>query len=120
MGLGLLWQTGCAVLLIGGGAAAGIGGFAYVKGELKSSEGVSLDKAWAATLGAMEELKFPVTTQNKDALSAQLVAHTAKNKKIHVNLKALSDNSAEIKIRVGTFGDEALSLVIMDRIKKKL
>jgi len=119
LGAGLLLQTGCAVLLIGGGAAAGIGGYAFVKGELKSTESAPLDRVWTATLAAMEELKFPVTTQDKDALTAHLVARTAQDKKIHIRLKALSDNSTEIRIRVGTFGDEALSLLILEKIKKK-
>ena len=120
LGLGLLLQTGCAGLLIAGGAAAGIGGYAYVKGELKSTESASLDQVWTATLGAMDELKYAVTTQEKDAVSAHLVARTAQDKRIDVHLKAISDDSTEIRIRVGTFGDEALSLLILDKIKKKL
>src|SRR6185503_18150823 len=66
LGLGLMLQTGCAGLLIAGGAASGIGGYAYVKGELKSTESASLDQVWTATLGAMDELKYAVTTQEKD------------------------------------------------------
>lgn len=117
---GLLLQTGCAVLLIGGGAAAGIGGYVFVKGELKSTENAPMGRTWTAAMAAMQELKFPVIGQNKDALTAKLIARTAQDKKVNVRLKALGENSTEIKIRVGAFGDEALSLVILDNIKKKL
>ena len=120
LGLALLLQTGCALVLIGGGAAAGIGGYAYVKGELKAVEKNSLDKVWEASLAAMQDLEFPVTSQSKDALTGKLTARTAKDKKVSIELKALPDSSTEIKVRVGTFGDEALSLVIMDKIKKHL
>ena len=120
LGLGLLSQTGCAVLLIGGGVAAGIGGYAYVRGELKVTENASLDLVWDAALAAMKELEFPVTSQKKDSLTAELIARTARDKKVHLALKGLSDNSTELKIRVGAFGDEALSLTIQERIKKKL
>ena len=119
-GAGLLLQTGCAVLLVGGGAAAGIGGYVFVKGELKSTENAPMERVWMASLGAMEELKFPVTMQNKDAVSAQITARTAQDKKVHIALKSVGESSTEIRIRVGTWGDEALSLVIMDKLKKKL
>lgn len=120
LGLALLLQTGCAVLLIGGGAAAGVGGYAYVKGELKAVEKPSLDKVWDASLAAMQDLQFAVTSQAKDALTGKLVARTAQDKKVTVELKALPDGNTEIRVRVGTFGDEALSLVILDKIKKHL
>ena len=50
LGLGLLGQSGCAVLLVGGGVAAGIGGYAYVRGELKATENAPLDRVWDAAL----------------------------------------------------------------------
>lgn len=120
LGVALVLQTGCALLLVGGGAAAGVGGYAYVKGELKATEKASLDKVWDASLAAMQELQFAVTAQAKDALTGELTARTAQDKKVTIQLKALPDSSTEIKVRVGTFGDEALSLVIMDKIKKHL
>ena len=120
LGLALLLQTGCALLLVGGGAAAGVGGYAYVKGELKAVERTSLDKAWEASVAAMKELQFSIASQSKDYLTGHLTARTAQDKKIAIDIKALPNGSTEIRIRVGTFGDEALSLVIVDTIKKHL
>jgi hypothetical protein len=116
----LLLQCGCAAVLIGGGAAAGVAGYAYAKGELKGTENAGLDKVWDASLGAMKDLQFAVTSQSKDALSGQLTARTAQDKKVQIDLKALPIGGTEIKIRVGHFGDEALSMVVMDKIKQRL
>ncbi|MEE8044387.1 MAG: DUF3568 family protein, partial [Thermodesulfobacteriota bacterium] len=53
--------TGClAAAAIGGGAAVGAGTIAYLKGELKSTEGYSFSRVWAATVKTVEELDFIV------------------------------------------------------------
>ena len=68
----------------------------------------------------MNDLQFPVTSRQKDALGGELTARTAQHKKVHIHLKGLLQNTTEVRIRVGAFGDEALSLLIEDRIKRKL
>lgn len=112
--------AGCAVVVVGGAAAAGVGTYAYVNGECKATEAASLDRTWTATLAAMKALEFPVTSQTKDALQAELTARNASDKKITVKLKKLSDSVTEIRIRVGTFGDEVISQAILNKIKEQL
>ena len=112
--------TGCALLLLGGAAAAGAGAVVYVNGELKDTENVTLDRAWRAALAAMDDLEFKVTKQEKDALSGQLTARTAEDRRIIVALKRQSDGVTEFHIRVGTWGDENVSRLILDKIKKRL
>ena len=68
----------------------------------------------------MKDLEYPVTSQAKDALSAELTARNASDKKIMVKLKKISDTTTEVRIRVGTFGDESLSRVVLEKIKKHL
>src|SRR5947207_352279 len=80
-------SSGCAVLLVGGAAAAGAGTYAYVAGELRSSEAVDLDKAWNATQAAMKDMEFAVTEKEKDGVSAKLTARGAGDKKIVVLLQ---------------------------------
>jgi len=109
--------SGCAVVVVGGAAVAG---YAYVKGDLKSTEGASLDKSWNATLLAMKEMSYPVTKQGKDAIAGELTARNASNKEVHIYLKKLSDTATEFSIRVGTFGDEQASITILTKIKSHL
>jgi hypothetical protein len=115
----LLATAGCVGALVAG-AAAGAGGYAYVKGELKATESAPLDRMWNATLAAMKDLEFPVTSQRKDALEAELTARNASDKKVAIKLKKVSEAATEVHIRVGTLGDEALSRVIMEKIKARL
>ena len=113
-----LFLSGCAALIIGG--AAGAGTYAYVRGEMKSTESAALDRVWSATRAAMKDLQFTVTTEQKDSLQGHLVARTASDKKIDIQLEKISDTSTEVRIRVGTFGDEDLSHLILEKIKKRL
>jgi hypothetical protein len=110
-------SSGCLLFVAGAAAGAGIGTYAYINGELKTSESVKLDKAYDATLVAMKDLSYPVTEKQKDVLEGKIVARTAGDKKIQVNLKKTTDTVTEIRIRVGTFGDETLSRHILEKIK---
>ncbi|HHT9124916.1 MAG TPA: DUF3568 family protein [Candidatus Brocadiia bacterium] len=118
--LGILFSTGgCAgALLVGGGAGAGTA--AYIMGELKSTEEASIEKTWQAAQKAMDDLEFLVTSKQKDALSAKLIAREANDKKIEIKLKKISESLTEVKIRVGVFGDESLSLHVLKEIRKNL
>jgi hypothetical protein len=115
VGMGLLMNSGCAAVLVGGAA----GTVLYVKGELHSTEGASLDRAWNATQAAIGDMGFTVTAKDKDAVSAELNAITADGKRIKIVLNREADNVTEISIRVGTFGDESMSRLILERIRKR-
>jgi len=113
-----VYLSGCAAVIIGG--AAGAGTYAYIRGEMKGNENATLDRTWSATQAAMKDLEFSVMTQQKDALQGRLVARTALDKKIEINLIKISDNLTEVRIRVGTFGDQTLSHTIVQSIEKRL
>ena len=109
--------NGCAVVVVGAAAGAGVGGYAYANGELKSSETVTYDTACTATLAAMKDLGYAVVENKKDALTDKITAVSTGDKKVYVTITKQSSTTTEISIRVGTFGDEALSRQIMDKIK---
>lgn len=113
-----LTSMGCTAAWVAGGAAAGIGTYKYIKGELESTEKVSLDKAYQATQTAMEDLEFTITSKQKDAFDGEVIARRATGKKVTVKLKRQSDSVTQIRIRVGTFGDETISKDILDTMKK--
>ena len=113
-----LTSMGCTAALVAGGAAAGIGTYKYIKGELESTEKVSLDKVYQATQTAMEDLEFTITSKQKDAFDGEVIARRATGKKVTVKLKRQSDSVTQIRIRVGTFGDETISKDILDTMKK--
>jgi hypothetical protein len=112
----VLLSCGCAALVVGG--AAGAGAVAYVRGELKSMEDASLNRVWVAARQAMTNLEFSLTSEEKDAFNGILIAQGAGDKKITVTLARKSDLVTEVRIRVGTFGDEAMSRKILETIRK--
>ncbi|MBX3364299.1 MAG: DUF3568 family protein [Phycisphaeraceae bacterium] len=109
---------GCVALVAG--AAAGAGAYAYVTGELKSTVDSSLERTFAATKRAVDSLKFSLTEEASDALQAKVGAKMADDRSVSIELKRLADASTEIRIRVGTFGDESVSATILEEIKKGL
>jgi hypothetical protein len=113
----LMAVTGCVLVAVGVVAVAGAGGWQWYKGEIKAIEQAPLDKCWNATLAAMKDLEYPVTYKAKDALAAELKAVNSSGKTIDINLKKLDNNSTEIRVRVGTFGDEPLSRTIIGKIE---
>lgn len=119
LGVSLLINNGCPAVLIGAGGAAGASTYAYIGGEFRSTEQISLKRAWEATKKAVNDLGFTVTRKEKDAYSSefQLVAYGTGEKKIVVKLKKQSSALTEIGIRVGMFGDESLSRSILEKIK---
>ena len=109
-------SIGCPAVLVGG--AAGGGAVAYIRGELKATEEVSLNRAWKAAQMAMSDLEFTITDKEKDAFDGRIHASGAGDKAIDVALKKISPARTEIRIRVGLFGDESLSRQILEGIKK--
>ena len=113
----LPFGSGCALFLIGGAAAAGAGTVAYVNGELKETEDVAYETAYNAALAAMSDLQYTVVDKSRNLLTIKIVARTIGDKRIQVMLDKQSASVTEIRIRVGTFGDESLSRQILDKIK---
>ena len=107
---------GCLVAAVGAGA----GTVAYLRGDLETTEAKGIDTVYAATKKAMEQLELNVSRDTKDALSAEIVARDAQDKKITINLKSTTEGTTKISIRVGTFGSETKSILIYDQIKKNL
>jgi len=102
------------------GAGAGAGTVAYVKGELKTKLNHSTTRTYQATLKAMNELKLPILERQDDAIIATIKSRFADEKSITVKIKAVTDTTCDIGIRVGEFGDQTRSQKILDTIKKYL
>jgi len=120
IGLLAIVASGCAGLALAGGAAAGAGTYVFMNGELSYTENANIDKTWEATRFAVNRMGLTPITVNNDALSARMRAQDSKGKDIYINLKSISENQTEIRIRVGMFGDETMSERILSYIHKQL
>lgn len=113
-----LTSTGCFAILVG--AAAGAGGYAWVKGALIMDYDVPLEKLSRAAITGLKQLDLPMVDEKIDRLSGQIVSKTADNQKVVISVKALTEKQSQVKIRVGLFGDQAKSEMILNAIKKNL
>jgi len=108
---------GCVAVVVGAGAA---GTVAYIRGDLESIESKDLNAVYEATLKAMEQLELSVSRKTKDAMSAEVIARDAEDKKVTISLGATAEGATKISIRIGVFGSETKSRLIYDQIKKNL
>jgi hypothetical protein len=116
LGLSLAGLTGCVVAAAGAGAGA----VAYAYGELDSNLPHEYNDVVKATRAAITDLEFAKVSDNKDALKAVIIARTALDKKVEITISNSGKQLTNIKIRIGTFGDQKLSMSILDKIKANL
>jgi hypothetical protein len=120
LGLVIGTQLGCTALAFGGGALAGVGVVAYAKGDVTVIEHVRLSDAWMATQAAMDDLAFTIVSRQQEIGSRSLVACGANEKRVQVRLGTRENGDTEIQVRVGFFGDEDLSWLVLKRIRQRL
>jgi hypothetical protein len=110
-------MSGCLAAAVGVGA---VGTVAYVKGDLEAVEAKNIDAVYAATRRAVKPLGIAVTKDFKEALSAEIVGRDTDDRNTTIRLKALSDNTTKLSIRVGIFGNKVRSSLIYQKIHDSL
>ncbi len=73
-----------------------------------------------AAVNTIRELKLTLISSSWSTLDGEVVARTAQDKKVDIEIKGVGQNISKIEIRVGVWGDEAMSVRILDKIKAKL
>ncbi len=111
------WTSGCLAVAAG---AAGAGTVAWVRGELDASMGHPLDAVDSAANRAAEQLRFVKISESADALSRVITLRTAEDKKIEVKLTRTTDTVTRVRIRVGVFGDETISRLLLEKTQANL
>jgi len=116
MALALL-TPGCIAVLAGTGAGAAV---AYSMGRLDTVASADLARTERATDAAIAQLQFFKISEKSDALDAVFIARTSEDKRVRIELSKEGDQVTRIWIRVGVFGDEAVSLAILEKIRAGL
>jgi hypothetical protein len=78
------------------------------------------EPATNAAVMAVRDLKFSLISSGFDALAGRVIARTSMDDRIDIDIYSKGKNISKVSIRVGTFGDESISLRILDKIKDKL
>ena len=95
-------------------------GFSFLRGTLKGVLTSGLPKVEAATVAAMEELNFVAVDVISDKLKGTVSARMADGTKVTVKMQAEDFESTTVKIKVGTWGDQSISVQILRHIQRKL
>ncbi len=107
---------GCVAAAVGIGAAGAAGTIAYVKGDLEAIEPENLDVVYEATVKAVKDLELRVISKTKDALTANIYARDAQDKKVNITLQRTTEQTTKVSVRIGTFGNETKSRLIYQKI----
>jgi uncharacterized protein YceK len=112
--------SGCAVAVLATGAGLGAGTYAWIKGELKRTYPATYDAVWNASSDALQSLEMPVVSQQRDALKGTIMAKRADGSDVRVDVKYLTENTTQVNIRIGLFGDRADSARVHETIQARL
>lgn len=109
--------NGCAALVAAGvGAGVGVGTYKYVDGNLKRDYLGPMPKVWEATVAAMDDLKVASKVREKDYFGGLVKGIMHDGTQVTIKLKRQSENSTEVAVRIGVFGDRGKSEIIHDKI----
>jgi hypothetical protein len=117
LGVSVAGLTGCVAVVAAGAAGTGV---AWYSGRLEANLDQNIEVVFAASQKALTQLEFANISNKKSTVDAQLVSRTALDKKVEITLQKVTDRSTKVMIRVGVFGDETLSMSILDKIKAAL
>jgi len=109
--------TGCVAVVAAGAAGTGM---AWYRGGLEANLDQNIEAVFAASRKALNQLEFAKISIKQSMVDAEIVSRTALDKKVEIRLEKITDHSTRVTIRVGVFGDEILSMSILDKIKAAL
>lgn len=108
---------GCIAVVAGTGAGAVV---AYSRGRLDTILSADLGRTEKAADAAIAQLQFAKISEKSDALESVFIARTAMDTKVRIELSKEGEQVTRVIIRVGIFGNESVSLAILDKIKANL
>ncbi len=115
-----LGNAGCLVAAAAG-AAGGVAGYAYYKGKVCRTYVANVEDVRAATRSALAELQMPIVKDEPSPRGGKIEGR-AGDDSVVISLE-MQDSPVpgegpvtEVGVRVATFGNEALSVRILDQI----
>jgi hypothetical protein len=111
-------SIGCGTLFHAGDADTSA--IAFTTGELRATEETSLSKVYEACLIAATALGYAEIESIQDADKIRWRATTPGGDPVDIRLKAQGPEHTEVRIRVGVFGNEARSRLVLEQIRQSL
>ena len=108
--------SGCLVAAAAGGAA----GYAWFRGEFQANVDAGPKAATNAAEKGLRDLDIKEIKASSTDIDGRVTGRTALDKEVVITIKRISEETSSVAIRVGTFGDEALSQKIYEKLKARL
>lgn len=106
--------SGCLAVAAAGCAGAGV---AYAKGDSVETIQGNPPEVAAAAESALTGMGMVVTRNSASAVDAVVIARTAQDRKIEVEVKGHSNGTSMVSVRAGTWGDDSLQFRILEQIR---
>lgn len=110
--------AGCVPLFLG--AAAGAGGLGYARGALEQAFDRPVKDIYEASLAGLKERGLIVKDDDIDQHLAKIYFEFDDGQKGKIIVKAFTEKSSKIIIRIGVFGDEARANMVLNSVLKNL
>ena len=110
--------SGCGALLLVGGA--GTSAIAFATGELQSTEAHSLDTLDGACALALDEMAYSEIDVVREADRIRWRAKTSGGDPVDLRLQAKGPQATDLRIRIGVFGNESRSRLLLEQIHQSL
>ena len=118
----LVAASSCAapVVMTAGVTAAQAGTMAFANGDLETAQRVPVGAAFAGAHRALERLAIPIEKESLYTDVAFVTANLADGRRIKIVLVRESPVLTKFNLRVGAFGDQPISRVVMAHIQEEL
>jgi hypothetical protein len=120
-----LGNGGC-LIAAAGAAAGGATAYYYFKGKVCQEFPATFHDTWLATQTALQGLQMPLVSNENDGRTGKLTSRTADETSITIDLEVIPSripaegSLTRVCVRVGTFGDEAVSRRLLEQISTHL
>ncbi len=109
--------SGC---IVAAAAAGGAAGYAWYRGEFQATVDASPQKAALAAERGLRDLDIKEVKSSSTEIDGKVTGRTALDKEVLITIKRQTESTCALSIRVGAFGDEALSQKIFEKIQARL
>jgi hypothetical protein len=113
--LALIFSS-CVPVAMVVGAAAGIGGYKYIEGNMTIIFNAPFKNTWQASLDALEGMNLKIEGKDHGTTSGKIKARRSDDTVITISMEYMSAEQTRAAIKVGLFGDEKESNAIKDKI----
>lgn len=91
----------------------------WVRGSLEEVVDVPIERVGQAATATLNEMKLREIDSKVDAIDGEVTGLTAQDTRITILLKQVTPKTTKISIRVGVFGDEAISHQVFESMQKR-